>query len=59
MKTLNKRKSKKDSRELEKRTEIDAVEMMRSIRQKISNETKDMSFDQFSKYISKKLYKDK
>lgn len=39
--------------------EIDAVEMMRSIRQKISNETKDMSFDQFSKYISKKLYKDK
>jgi hypothetical protein len=38
-------------------SEIDAVKMMRLIRQKISSETKDMNFDQFSKFISKKLHK--
>jgi hypothetical protein len=57
MKTLNKRKSRNASKVLDKGTEIDAVKMMRSIRQKISSETMNMNFDQFSKYISKKLQK--
>ena len=34
-----------------KEKDFDAVKMMRDIRDKISMETKDMSFDQLKKYI--------
>jgi hypothetical protein len=35
--------------------EYDAVKMMREIRDKISNETKDMSFEELRKYIDTEL----
>lgn len=35
--------------------EFDAVKMMREIRNKINNETKDMSFEELRKYIDTKL----
>ena len=35
--------------------EFDAVKMMREIRDKINNETKDMSFEELRKYIDSKL----
>ena len=35
--------------------EFDAVKMMREIRDKINNETKDMSFEELRKYIDLKL----
>lgn len=34
---------------------LDAVKMMREIRDKISKETMDMNFEELSKYVSKKL----
>jgi hypothetical protein len=48
MKT-NKKKTKK----------FDAVKMMREIRNKISAETKDMSFEELKKYIAVKSEKSK
>jgi hypothetical protein len=35
--------------------EFDAVKMMREIRYKINNETKDMSFEELRKYIDTNL----
>ena len=35
--------------------EFDAVKMMREIRDKINNDTKDMSFEELRKYIDTKL----
>ena len=34
---------------------FDAVKMMRQIRDKISEETKDMSFEEFKAYVNEKL----
>ena len=35
--------------------EVDAVKMMREIRDKINSETKDMSYEELRKYIDTKL----
>ncbi|MBI5216403.1 MAG: hypothetical protein HY960_11680 [Ignavibacteriae bacterium] len=35
--------------------QFDAVKMMRDIRNRIDEETKDMAFEEFKKYISEKL----
>lgn len=40
-----------------KEKEFDAVKMMRDIRDKISAETKDMSFEELKKYIATKTEK--
>ena len=53
MKTLNRQK-RIASVSVKQKTEIDAVKMMREIRNKISSETKDMSFEQLKKYIAGK-----
>ncbi|MCF8308190.1 MAG: hypothetical protein K9I68_04185 [Bacteroidales bacterium] len=37
--------------------EFDAVKMMREIRNKITSETKDMSYEEFKRYIDTKLKK--
>ncbi|MCF8232697.1 MAG: hypothetical protein K9J27_10955 [Bacteroidales bacterium] len=37
--------------------EFDAVKMMREIRNKITSETKDMSYEEFKRYINTKLKK--
>jgi hypothetical protein len=39
----------------DKTKEFDAVKMMREIRDKISNETQNMSLDQLKKYIADRL----
>lgn len=44
------KKSKKEKK-------FDAVKMMRDIRDKISAETKDMSFEELKKYIAKRTEK--
>ena len=58
MKTLN-RKEKKDKlvgrNKPAQSSRFDAVKMMRDIRNKISSETHEMSYDQLMKYISGKL----
>lgn len=46
------------SNDKKKVKEFDAVKMMREIRDKINNDTKDMSFEELRKYIDTKL-KDK
>jgi hypothetical protein len=38
---------------------FDAVEMMREIREKISAETQNMSFDELKRYIEMHIQKDK
>ena len=43
------------SNDKKKLKEFDAVKMMREIRDKINNDTKDMSFEELRKYIDKKL----
>ncbi|MFN5182970.1 MAG: hypothetical protein ACK5D5_08090 [Bacteroidota bacterium] len=42
-----------------KRKKFDSVQMMREIRDKISAETRDMSFEELQDYIKKKLAKRK
>jgi hypothetical protein len=58
MKTLN-RKKKTDkvvgSNKPARSSGFNAVKMMRDIRNKISAETQEMSYEQLMKYISKKL----
>ena len=43
------------SNDKKKVKEFDAVKMMREIRDKINNDTKDMSFEELRKYIDTKL----
>ena len=38
-----------------KKNEIDAIEMKRNIQKKIYDETKDMSFEEFKRYVDKKI----
>ena len=40
---------------IKKKKTFDAVKMMREIRDKISAETQDMSFEEFKAYMKKKL----
>ena len=59
MKTLN-RKKKTDEKlvarnKLARSSGFDAVQMMRDIRNKISSETQEMTYEQLIKYISEKL----
>jgi hypothetical protein len=42
-----------------KQKTFDSVKMMREIRDKISAETQDMTFEQFKKYMAEKLKKRK
>jgi hypothetical protein len=42
-----------------KEKEFDAVKMMREIREKISAETQNMSFEELKEYIKKKLEESK
>jgi hypothetical protein len=44
---------------IKKEKTFDAVKMMRQIRDKISEETKDMSFEELKAYINKKLSESK
>lgn len=58
MKTLNRKK--KTDKVIERSANppgLDAVKMMRDIRNKISSETQEMSYDQLIKYISRKVKK--
>jgi hypothetical protein len=43
------------SNDKKKVKEFDAVKMMREIRDKINNDTKDMSFEELRKYIDTRL----
>jgi len=54
MKANNKKKKKKHSRQPKG---FDAVKMMRDIRDKISAETKGMSFEELKEYIATRLEK--
>ena len=58
MKTLNRKKKTVKvvaSNKHEHSSGFNAVKMMRDIRNKISSETQEMSYEQLMKYISKKL----